>query len=154
MTIESDSKEPSGEKEESERGEILANMSFCENSRMRTVGEWKSALRAALKEALRERDSSSVSMYRETLAAIDNAEAPDLRHAPAATSLAIAGAVVGLGAGDIPRLALSPEDVAAIVQRELRERRDAAASYDTLGRAEEAATLRGQADRLAALLDA
>ena len=120
---------------------------------MRTVAEWKSVLRAALKEAMRAREAPSVSMYRETLAAIENAEAPPKGSGPAETSGVIAGALVGLGAGEAPRLQLSPQDVAAIVMRELRERREAAASYESLGRADEAETLRRQASLLEVLLN-
>jgi uncharacterized protein YqeY len=120
---------------------------------MRTVAEWKSVLRERLKEAMRGREARLVSMYRETLAAIDNAEAPAVDRGPAVASGAIAGALVGLGAGDAPRLALSPHDVRAIVEHELRERREAASSYEAHGRAEDAAALRHQADVLQSLLE-
>ena len=119
---------------------------------MRTVEDWKLLLRAALRDALRTRDPQSVSLIRETLAAIENAEAPDLSLAPMAQSRVVAGAVDGLGAGDIPRRELSPNDVTTIVERELRERREAAASYVALGRQDEAAALTRQADVLEALL--
>lgn len=119
---------------------------------MRTVEEWKALLRARLKEGLRRQDPASVAVIRSTLAAIDNAEAPDLKDAPAAQSLVIAGAVIGLGAGEVARRRLSPAEVTAIVEREEREHRDAAATYDSLGRASDAQTLRGQADLLDSLL--
>src|SRR5689334_20556189 len=50
---------------------------------MRTVAEWKSVLRERLKESMRGKDARLVSMYRETLAAIDNAEAPAVSQGPA-----------------------------------------------------------------------
>jgi uncharacterized protein YqeY len=118
---------------------------------MRTVDEWKTRLRAALRDAQRAREPHAVAVLRETLAAIDNAEAADLRSAPSGQSHAIAGAVDGLGAGEVPRRELGPEDVAAIIERELLERRTAAASYASLGRREEADALRRQADLLEAL---
>jgi uncharacterized protein YqeY len=119
---------------------------------MRTVGEWKSVLRERLKEAMRARETSLVSMYRETLAAIDNAEAPAVERGPATTKGAIAAALVGLGAGEAPRIALTPDDVHAIIEREQRERRDAASAYETHGKTDDAERLRRQADLLHLLL--
>jgi uncharacterized protein YqeY len=119
---------------------------------MRTVEDWKLVLRTTLREAMRTKDPDSVSVIRETLAAIDNAEAPDLSHAPAAQSQVIAGATQGLGAGDIMRRQLSPAEVTSIIEREVHERRDAAASYVSLGRATEAAVLSRQADVLHQLI--
>src|SRR4051794_29520883 len=105
---------------------------------MRTVEDWKVVLRAALRDAMRAKDTSALSVIRETLAAIDNAEAPDVSHAPVARSTAIAGATDGIGAGDIPRRELSPVDVKAIVEREMKDRTDSAVSYAALGRDNEA----------------
>jgi uncharacterized protein len=115
---------------------------------MRTVDEWKALLRAALRDAQRARETHSVAMLRETIAAIDNAEAPDISFAPSGQSDVIAGAVDGPGAGEILRRELSPQDVAAIIERELHERRAAATSYASLGRGDEADVLRRQADVL------
>jgi uncharacterized protein YqeY len=118
---------------------------------MRTVDEWKTLLRAALRDAQRAREAASVSMLRETIAAIENAEAPDIRLAPSGQSQAIAGAVDGAGAGEIARRELGPQDVDAIIERELVGRRTAADSYASLGRHDEADALRRQADKLEAL---
>jgi uncharacterized protein YqeY len=120
---------------------------------MRTVDEWKLLLRTALRAAQRARDAHAIAVIRETLAAIDNAEAPEITSAPTATSARIAGAAEGLGAGEVNRRALTPSEVKAIVEREQRERQEAAASYDTLGRGEEAAVLRRQVAVLAAIAD-
>lgn len=111
---------------------------------MRTVNEWKTLLRAALRDAQRARESHAVAVLRETIAAIENAEAADITLAPSGQSDAIAGAVDGLGAGEILRRELSPQEVAAIIERELRERREAAATYTALGRGNEADALRRQ----------
>lgn len=119
---------------------------------MRSVTEWKTLLRAALKEEMRARRAAAVSVLRDTLAAIDNAEAAELSAAPSVEAGVIAGGVAGLGTGDVARKSLSSEEVTAIVQRELAERRDAAAQYVTLGRADEAETLSAQAELLATLL--
>lgn len=66
-----------------------------------------------------------VSVLRETLGAIDNAEAADASAAPSVQAGVIAGGVSGLGAGEVPRKVLTPEEVHAIVEREVQERRDA-----------------------------
>jgi uncharacterized protein len=119
---------------------------------MRSVEEWKSVLRAALRDALRTRQAHAVAVMRETLAAIDNAEAAEASAAPPVEHGAIAGGVAGLGAGEVPRRVLSAEAVTAIVEREMAERRDAAITYAALGRQDEASTLRQQIDLLASLL--
>jgi uncharacterized protein YqeY len=120
-------------------------------ARVRTVDDWKVVLRDALREAMRARDTVAVAALRETLAAIDNAEAADPSAAPRAEAGPIAGAVAGLGAGEVPRRQLGADDVAAIVAREIGERRAAAATFAALGRADDARRLERQADLLAAL---
>lgn len=119
---------------------------------MRSVDEWKRVLRAALREALLTRQAHAVAVIRETLAAIDNAEAAEASAAPPVQHGVIAGGVAGLGAGEVPRRMLSAEAVTAIVEREIQERRDAATAYSALGRHDEASTLRLQLDVLASLL--
>jgi uncharacterized protein len=119
---------------------------------MRSVEEWKDVLRAGLREALRARQAHAVAVMRETLAAIDNAEAAEASAAPPVEHGVIAGGVAGLGAGEVPRRALSAEAVTAIVEREVQERREAANTYAALGRHDEASTLRLQSDVLASLL--
>ncbi|WP_394824395.1 hypothetical protein [Pendulispora albinea] len=118
---------------------------------IRSVDEWKTVLRAALREALRSRQAHALAVVRETLAAIENAEAPDSSAAPPLQEGVIAGAVAGLGAGDVERRILSPEAATAIVEREIRDRRDAAVTYTALGRHEEAKALMQQIDVLLAL---
>ena len=118
---------------------------------MRSVDEWKSALREALKEAMRARQAHTVAVLRETLAAFDNAEAVDAMLAPPEENGVIAGGVVGLGAGEVARRALEPAEVAAIIEREMEERRAAAAEYEALGRDTEARILRQQVETLTRL---
>jgi uncharacterized protein YqeY len=120
-------------------------------SAVRSIDGWKDVLREALRGALRARQAHAVAALRETLAAIDNAEAADAGAAPPVQHGVIAGGVPGLGAGEVPRRALSAEAVTAIVEREIQERRDAADAYAKLGRHDEASTLRLQVDVLAAL---
>lgn len=118
---------------------------------MRTVEEWKRVLREALREALRARQTHAVTVLRETLAALDNAEAADASAAPPVQHGVFAGSAPGLGAGEVPRRVLSAEAVIALLDREIQERRDAADSYAALGRPDEASTLRHQVDVLTAL---
>lgn len=119
---------------------------------MRTVDEWKETLRTKLREAMRARQSHVVSALRETLAAIDNAEAAEVSAAPPVQAGVIAGGVAGLGAGEVARRVLSAEAVRAVVERELQERREAATTYSKLGQNDQAATLTLQAELLASLL--
>lgn len=112
--------------------------------RMRTVDEWKAVLRGAMKEAMRRRDGHAVAALRETLAAIDNAEAVAAPKVTTTGEGRIAGATAGLGAGEAQRRQLRPKDVAEVVNREIEERREAAATYEKLGRSEEASRLREQ----------
>jgi uncharacterized protein YqeY len=118
---------------------------------MKTVDEWKALLRSRLRVALGAKDRPALTVLRETLAAIDNAEAPPLRSAPTSEDGVFAGSLGGLGAGEVARLVLTPEVVVAIVEREIRERREAAAEYVRLGRHAEADVLALQADVLVAL---
>lgn len=116
---------------------------------MRTMQEWKTTLRAALKEALRTRNAPASAVLREVLAALDNAEAPAASTAGAPlVEGTIAGSTRGLGSGEVPRLALTPEEVSAIIEREVQERRDAVALYVSLGKNDEANALRAQLDAL------
>ncbi len=118
---------------------------------MKSVDEWKSALRTELRTAQRERVPHAVGVFRETLAAIDNAESVDASVVVAPREEAFAGSVAGLGASDVPRRQLSPEDVIAIVEKELQDRREAMVTYTTHGRLDEARTLRLQIELLQAL---
>jgi uncharacterized protein len=115
----------------------------------------RARLRAALTQAMRERDRAAVSALRSTLGAIDNAEAVAVEIDPAAFPAdgVIAGAVSGLGAADVPRRELTDDDQVAIVRAEVDERRAAAAGYERAGEVDRAATLHAEADALDAVLD-
>lgn len=117
----------------------------------RTADQWRDVLRAALREAMRERRADAVAALRETLAAIDNAEAVDASAAPPVQHGVIAGGVPGLGAGEVPRRRLTADEATAIVEHEIEERRREASAYAALGRDQEAAALIRQAEMLAAL---
>lgn len=116
-----------------------------------TADEWKRVLREALTRALRARDAVTVSAVRQTLAAIDNAEAVALTAAPKPQEGPIAGGVAGLGAGEVARRVLGADELAAIFAREQQERSAAAETLATVGRDAEAAVLRKQRELLASL---
>jgi mRNA interferase MazF len=118
---------------------------------VKSVDEWRSALRGRLLEASRARELHAVAVLREVLGAIDNAEAADVSAAPPVQPGVIAGGVAGLGAGEVPRPVLSAQAVGEIVDRENRERREAAATYEALGQGEKAGWLRRQIEVLVSL---
>jgi uncharacterized protein YqeY len=109
-------------------------------------------LRAALRAALRSRDMVAAAAIRSALGAIGNAEAVPPGGSPVRPvgSQHIAGA--GLGAAEVPRRALTEDDVAAIVAAEVTERQSAADQYQRLGREDQAALLRREVAILVALL--
>jgi hypothetical protein len=102
-------------------------------------------LRAALKAALTERDAIATAALRSAVSAIDNAEAVDKPHNP--------GVRLGVGAGEIARRELSMREIVEVLRGEVTERVSAAAEYDRLGRAAQAARLRAEAAALSSLLD-
>lgn len=112
-------------------------------------------MRAALPVAIKQRDTTTVMALRSALAAIENAEAVPTAETPAPIigRGEIAGAAVGLGAGDVPRRGLSETQVAEIVRREISDRHQAADIYERAGRNDHARELRDEADVLTGQLD-
>jgi uncharacterized protein len=106
-------------------------------------------LRAAVPAAMKARDRRTTSALRSALAAIDNAEAVEIRDVRAG---AIEMSPVGLGAAEVARRELTEAEVAAIVRGEVEERRAAAAAYEAAGRGDKAAELTAEADALTAHL--
>ena len=102
-------------------------------------------LRTALADAMKVRDANAVSALRTALAAIDNAESVDPSYAPRPTAGPIAGALTGLGAGEVPRRELSEREIEEVVRAEMTGREHAAGEYDRLNRPDEAARLRAEA---------
>ena len=107
-----------------------------------------------LRRALRGGDRSAVAALRSALAAIGNAEAvPDDGADERRTGAGpIAGALTGLGAGDVARRVLSADEVTAIVRAEVAERRAAAGQYRDGGHESGAIRLEREADVLTAAL--
>jgi uncharacterized protein YqeY len=104
-------------------------------------------LRRDLTIAIRQRDAVAVSALRTALAAIENAEAvhpTGADVAPRTGPSPVAGSVLGLGAGDVPRRDLTDEDVRRIVRGERAELLAAASVYERRGQAERAERLRAE----------
>ena len=110
-------------------------------------------LQAALRLALKQRDTAAISALRSALAAIGNSEALPI---PATQSGGgdqyVAGSIAGLGAAEASRRVLTDVDIADIVTAEISERRAAAARYEQAGHADRADRLRREADALAAVM--
>ena len=109
-------------------------------------------LQVDLTSAMKSRDRLAMGALRSALGAIANAEALDVQHAPTSTGGPIAGALSGVGVAEAPRRELSDDDVAAIVETEIAERRASADEYEHLGQAEDAGRLRAEADVLNSFL--
>src|SRR5688572_8238900 len=106
-------------------------------------------MRTALQNAMRARDTVAVSALRAAMSAIDNAEAADLSAAPPSeASEHIAGGVAGLGAGEVARRALTMNELCGLLAAEIAERRQQAEEYEAVGRTEQGARLRAEAEIL------
>jgi uncharacterized protein len=101
-------------------------------------------MKADLLIAMKARQSSAVAALRSMLSAIDNAGAVDVD--PSIVPL------VGRSA-DVPRRVLSEAEVWALLRAEAGARRSAIASYEELGKIEEAARLRAELEVVTRYLD-
>ena len=127
-------------------------------------------MRRDLLTAMKARDQQAVAALRSTLARIDNAEAVDLDafddeglddegldDEPALSTgtrhPAVAGSVLGVGAAEVDRRRLTPEQMAQIVRDEVTERETVADVVERVGRPEQAERLRAQAKLLTTYLD-
>jgi uncharacterized protein len=113
----------------------------------------REGLRESLKVALRARDTIAVSAIRSAMGAVDNAEAVDRSHACPPAAGTIAKAHLGVGTGEVVRRELSGQDVVEIIRAEISDRTAAAAQYESLGRAEQASMLKGEATVLKSFLE-
>jgi hypothetical protein len=114
---------------------------------------------------MKARDQQAVAALRSALAAIDNAEAVDATNpligqagaggggaGVPGSAAPVAGAVLGLGAGEVERRSLTAGEMDAIVQREVAERRTAARAYEDAGQSRYAERLRAEAELLGSYL--
>lgn len=125
-----------------------------------TPEEIQRQLRAALRAAMKARDTVAVSALRSVLAAIANAEAVTapasgtdpfsgtgpFSGTPPGGNQHVAGSAAGLGAAEAPRRELTGADIAAIIAAEVTERRAVAGQFDSTGNAGRAARLRREAE--------
>lgn len=109
--------------------------------------EAQQRLRAALRSAMKAKDTVATSALRSVLAAIANAEAvaPVPPTARPAGNAHFAGSVAGIGAAEAGRRVLTAGEVAAIIAAEVADRRAAATGYDDSGNGDRAARLRREA---------
>ena len=110
-------------------------------------------LRTDLLAARKARSTEVVAALRTGIAALDNAEAvAPLDPGAGPNGEHVAGAVAGLGAAEAERRQLTLPEVRQVLRDEVEERRSEADRYDTLGRPDDAARLRRDADALALYL--
>ncbi len=127
-----------------------------ETERPEATEDIRVRMRRGLVDAMKARDQQAVAALRSTLARIDNAEAVDadavdddgLDDEPALYSgeghPAVAGSVLGVGAAEVDRRVLTPEETAEIVRDEVTAREVAAEVLDRVGRPDQAERLRAQ----------
>ncbi len=107
-------------------------------------------LKADLRTAMRERKAAEVTTLRGLISAIDNAQAVPVgdRHDTYVFH------AFGDSAVEVPRRALSHDDLRALIEAEIRSRNDAAEDYRRLGRADKAQELMEEVQILGRYLDA
>ena len=129
----------------------MASQHSEETERPEATEDIRVRMRRGLVDAMKARDQQAVAALRSMLARIDNAEAVDadaLDDEPALYSgeghPAVAGSVLGVGAADVDRRVLTPEEMAAIVRDDVEEREIAAEVLVRVGRPDQAERLRAQ----------
>ena len=142
----------------------MASQHSEETERPEATEDIRVRMRRGLVDAMKARDQQAVAALRSTLARIDNAEVVDadgldadgLDAEPALYSgeghPAVAGGVLGVGAADVDRRVLTPEEMAAIVRDDVEEREIAAEVLVRVGRPDQAERLRAQAELLTTYL--
>jgi uncharacterized protein len=114
------------------------------------VDRWKARLRERIRAAMKAREASVLSMWREVLALVENAEAvPVASSAMGVTGDApFAGSIAGLGAAEATRRVLSSDEVRSLLVADVAERRSAAGEFDRVGQGAAADVLWAQAAAL------
>jgi uncharacterized protein YqeY len=112
-------------------------------------------LQRSITAARSARDRERADTLRSVLSAVQNAGAVPVDHSRVVQgSSPVAGALDGLGAGEVPRRELTAEELLAILDEELAERVTAAQEYRTLGLDEAAERMDREAAVIAELLPA
>jgi len=147
----------------------MASQHSEETERPEATGDVRARMGRGLVVAMKARDQQAVAALRSTLARIDNAEAVDADGLDAdgldADGLdaepalyrgdgrpAVAGSVLGVGAAEVDRRVLTPDEVAAVVGDDVEEREMAAEVLERVGRPDHAERLRAQAKLLTTYL--
>ncbi len=106
-------------------------------------------LKADLRAAMRERKAAEMTTLRGLISAIDNAQAVPVgdRHDTYVFH------AFGDSAVEVPRRALSRDDIREVVEAEIRVRNDAAADYRHLGRDDKAQELTDEIETLSRYLN-
>jgi uncharacterized protein YqeY len=94
----------------------------------------------------------TVAALRSALTALDNAGAVEVRASRVGGTEHVAGAAAGVGSTDVARLALTDDDVRAILRSQIEEHSRAAGEYARIGRDDIAERLRSEAGVRAAYL--
>ncbi len=110
---------------------------------MGSVEEWRATLAAEVKAAMKARDKVALAALRSLAARVANAEAVPVDVMPRAGG--VVAAAIGVGAADAERRMLTMADLRALVAAETEEHEEAARHREALGRIDEAADLRRQA---------
>ena len=107
-------------------------------------------LKADLRIAMRDRKTAEVTTLRGLISAIDNAQAVPVgdRHDKYVFH------AFGDSAGEVPRQAVSGDDIRELIEAEIRAQNDAAEDYRRLGRADKAQELAEEAQILGRYLNA
>jgi uncharacterized protein YqeY len=114
-----------------------------------SVAAVRARLRADLVVAMKAREVEAISALQTALAAIDNAEAVDVRaEAEVRPSGPIAGAQAGAGSTEMERRMLPVGEVRELLETEIADRIEAAERYEAGGHQERADRLRREADVL------
>ena len=107
------------------------------------------ALRIELTTAMKQRDPDAVVALRTAIAAIENAQAIEVRDAGLGATMAhMSRAGHEAAQTELPRRELSDAQVDAIIRAQINERRQDARRYDALGQTEAATHLRAEAAAL------
>lgn len=102
----------------------------------------KTRLRADLLAAMKAKRMADVPVLRALIAAVDNAEAPPAREGQPG----VLNDDFLSGSAEVRRMVLSQDDVRAVIDADAREREQAAAQFDSLGKSDMAETLRAGAE--------
>ncbi len=110
-----------------------------------STSELRERLSGELRVAMKAREKQTVVLLRTLMATLDNAEAVTV-------DLATLPKVATTERHEVPRKLLSEDEIRALLQREIAERRHNCAEYEALGLPEKATQLQQEAELIASYL--